>query len=71
MQKQQVSRTEGVEYRQIDLFPAAPEFIDQRLGIEFAIKREKQGNGMRHHNGRISHHAGRGLLREMGLLLRR
>ncbi len=71
MQKQQISRTERVQYRQVNFFSGAPEFIDQRLGVKFAIKREKQGDGVRHYDGRIRHHAGRGLLRKMGLLFRR
>ncbi len=70
MQKEQITGAKRVQHRQIHPFTATPEQFNQRAGIQFAIKREKQRDGMRHHYGRISHHAGCGLLGEKGLLLK-
>jgi hypothetical protein len=38
------------------------------LGIQLAIKRQKQRDGVRHHDRRIRHHSGGGLLGKMRLL---
>ena len=59
---------EGVQYGQIDLLAGAPQRIDKRSGIQFAIKRQKQCHGMGHQYGWPGHHAGGGLLGKKGLL---
>ncbi|BBE75850.1 hypothetical protein MRY16398_09060 [Phytobacter sp. MRY16-398] len=46
-----------MQNRQINAFAAAPELFDKRLGVQLAIEGEKKGDGMRHHDWRIRHHA--------------
>lgn len=43
--------------------------LNQRLGVEFAIKGEKHGDSVRHHDGRKAEHSGGGLLTKAALLL--
>ena len=69
MQKQQIARAKGMQNRQVNFFPGAPELVDKRLGIQLTVKREKQGDGVGHHYRRIGHHAGGGLLGKLCLLL--
>ncbi|MNN74943.1 hypothetical protein D3C81_1912030 [compost metagenome] len=71
VQKEQIARTERVQHRQIDLFPGVPELFDQRLGIQLAVKRQKQGDGMGHNHRGVRHHTGCSELGEMRLLFGR
>jgi len=69
LQKKQVARAERMQYREINAFAAAPELFDKWLGIQFAIEGEKKGDGMCHHDRRISHHARCRCNRKLFLLL--
>ncbi len=71
MQKQQIASAKRMQYRQVNPFSGAPELVDKRLGIQLAIKRQKQGDRVGHHDRRIGHHAGGGLLRKVCLLFGR
>ena len=68
VQKQQIAFAERVQHRQVYLLPGAPELLYQRLGVQLAVKRQKQGNRARHHDRGIRHHTGGGLLGKMRLL---
>ncbi len=68
-QKQQITGTKRMKHWQIDFFTRAPQPFYQRSGIQFTIKREKRGHGLRFHDGSEAHHACGCLLRGLCLLL--
>lgn len=49
-QEQQVTRAERVQHRQVNPFAERPQLLDQRPGIEFAVKRQKYRDAVRRLN---------------------
>lgn len=56
--------------RKVNALARSPQLIYQRLGIEFAIEREKYRHSMREYNRGKTEHSGRGLLTVVSLLFR-
>ncbi|MNN68931.1 hypothetical protein D3C81_1846770 [compost metagenome] len=59
-----------MQHRQIHFLSAEPELLNERTGIQFTIKREKQRHGLCHHHRWIRHHACGGLVGKQTLLFR-
>ena len=59
-----------MQHREIHPLAGAPELVDQRLGVQLAVKGEEQRHGMSEYDRRPGHHPLRGLLGKQALLLR-